>query len=258
MSFPISTRSRWVRWCCFITFLMASFVFVARNPSRFLSSKSKNSIRSASDNLELDLIPTLVDARELESIANPNSLSKSEWNPEPQWNQVLTSAPGMLPSLETRALAAIGPIPDAFPLEPRHKKEPPAIGDALVSAHPTVGQLQPLESQGFQPVSPFLAKSVSPAIENNFAPQRRASPTLTLGQSQALWPDQTFAPSTSLKQRALTETELLTPHLLTGTIVRPNPASPAPTNPVQLLPFESRPNKPPTGNYILQPIRKKN
>ena len=207
---------------------------------------------------EIELIPTLVSAYELQPIAGvpgaslPTSVNNQQWNPQPQWRSDLV---GSLPKPESSS-EVLAAIPEDYPLAPRLKKEPPTIGNAFANAASIIGQLQPLDAPSQQPISPFMSK---PVIATPVRPTQ--SPPNRVVQNPSAWPDQSYIAKSNSNSNA-DAVDLRTPHLLTGSIVQPPPMSDLPPSPQSFAKepaFEAvhRPKSlPKTGNYILQPLRK--
>jgi hypothetical protein len=227
-----------------------------------MENEAVDLISHGPENAEADLAPNLINAREIHPILNPALSANSTWNPEPNWNTAWGVEQLPRPNV---ANGATMPIPEAYPLQPRLKNEPPAIGEAFV-AFPNI-QARPTSSlDGAPTASPFDAQPMpSSKLGKQFVrhegPVADPSPVI----QQPAWPDQTYALDTAKPHDALEQSkprlqskDLATPHLLTGLEVRQKPAISQPPPPVAspTSGFSVQPNQPPTGNYILQPMRK--
>jgi hypothetical protein len=260
MTSRFPTRSRWVRCCCIVSVSIASATIYWRLP-RSEESDAIDLVSPSLSNEEADLAPTLANAREIDPMLNRTLTANATWNPEPHWDlaaQIIEPLPR--PANTTTAAT---PIPETFPLQPRLKKEPPAIGDAIASNVNHQPQ-SPSQSLGSPVASPFdskLSKATSPYEQVVHHELQVSTPST---KQLPAWPDQAFAlnaakasDTSKPSNTPAASSELATPHLLTGLEVRQKPSvSPSPT-PVATPSsgFTVKPNQPRTSNYILQPMR---
>lgn len=262
MSSSYLPRSRRAAWC-FLVATSASTVYYFGSAERTDPILNSDLIMPGSNEEQVGLFPTLLNAYELPPLKSAGlspeqTSSPAKWNPDPEWKKEIVG------SLEDRAVAStanigkLSPIPEDYPIKPRLKNEPPVIGDALAKSFPTPIQRQSLRQPSTQPVSPFMAKPVFPATNSNVASSTLGSPTNPNVAQQPAWPDQNYSQRLTAAN-ATVPNELTTPHVLTGTVIRPQVAletRPA-TMPEQINPV--RPSTlPPTGNYIRQPVRRAN
>lgn len=263
MAFLFPPRSRWVSCCCIFTVSITAATIYWRAPRRF-QNEAKETKHTRLGDEEADLAPTLVNAFEIQPILNSSPSADSPWSPEPQWNPELTALPVEILPRQNQPSTAIASIPETYPLEPRLKKEPPSMGEAFVGSFPNVGQLQPLDFQGKLPASPFVEKPVATLTPNGQVAQHPMNPTATMPINRMpAWPDQTYSAiasqdASSIQKNRPKPIELSTPHLLTGTAVRPHitPSIPPVTVEQQPSGIVVKPNQPNAGNYILQPMRR--
>ncbi len=258
-------RSRWASWSGLVAISTATVFLFGR--SQPIELDSQRELRKASlPEEEITLIPTLVNGYELEPIASPgqipSSSSATKWNPDPQWKKDLVGSKISGPVDLNSSVGTLSSIPENYPLKPRVKNEPPLIGDAFVNAFPVADQRSSSVSGGIQPVSPFLAKPVFPSTTSNVAQSSIGPPRSEAIAQQSTWPDQTFSQRSKEAGRNVQSTplnDLTTPHLLTGTIVRPqvSPKTPA-ANSLDSTPFTKPSSPPQAGKYIVQPLRKTN
>lgn len=128
---PLFTRFRlrWARWFSFLTAICAVGYWAERNYHRQSVSKSAK----ADNSRPLELEPTLLQAQDVTTTALPvASKSKSSWDLEPQWRTELSGSIGERSRQAAKELTPQSSIPETFPLPPRFKKGPPAIGNAIV------------------------------------------------------------------------------------------------------------------------------
>ncbi len=258
-SFP--RRSQWVRCCCIVSVSIASAAIYWRLSRSVDQSDASDSLSHGQVIEEAELAPTLINAQEIHPTLNPSLTANTTWNPEPNWNPAWTIEQLPRPA---SAIANSTPIPEAFPLEPRLKKEPPAIGEAFVSLptnllRPSANATSSTRASPFGPPISVAATPREPAVRHEM---RTSIPTPT--RQQPDWPDQTYASSailpgdsSGLSDKPTVVNELATPHLLTGLEVRTKQRIPQPTPPVtsHTSGFSVKPNQPNAGNYILQPMR---
>ncbi len=261
MAFLFPTRSRWVSCCCIFTVSITAAAIYWRAPRRF-PNEANDKNRTGLEEEEAGLVPTLANALEIQSILNTSTSANSQWSPEPQWNPKWTELTVEYLPRQNQVSAAIASIPEAYPLEPRLKKEPPSIGEAFVSSFPNVGQLQPLDSQSNLTTSPFVAKPNVALTPNGQVAKQPLNSIATSNNRLPAWPDQTYSAvaakdSSSIQKSQLSPSDLSTPNLLTGAAIRARITPPTPSAPAnqQESGFVIKPNQPSIGNYILQPMR---
>jgi hypothetical protein len=194
MPFLTRFRLRWARWFSFFTAVCAVAYWAERQYHRQTVAKTVET----DSNVPQELEPTLVQAQDVTATALPiHSKPKSSWNLQPQWRTELRGSMG-----EHSRQAALDatpqlPIPESFPLQPRFKKGPPAIGNAIVdyreSAKPTLNHepiRQPQSSslannaaQNTPPsglsFSPFGTSSQNGIAQSNATPLAASPPTGT-------------------------------------------------------------------------------
>jgi hypothetical protein len=130
-------------------------------------------------NTPLELEPTLVQAQDVTATALPvTSKPKPSWNLQPQWRTELSGSMGGLSRQAAADATPQLPIPESFPLQPRFKKGPPAIGNAIAdyreSMKPMVDH-EPIR----QPQSSTLANNSAPNANQggpSFSPFGNPSP----------------------------------------------------------------------------------
>ena len=278
---PLLTRFRlrWARWFSFFTALCAVAYWAERHYHRQTVAK----IVEADTNLPLELEPTLAHAQDVTATALPvTSKPKSSWNLQPQWRTELSGSMGEHSRQVAKDSTPQLPIPESFPLPPRFKKGPPAVGNAIVEYRESMKPaLKPEPIR--QPQSSSLASRVAPetipsspsfspfgssSLQNvaqsttTFSSSRSVSAT-TRFESEPAWPDTTFAASSPVPTQAVSPLDVTTPNLLTNARLQPScsisPTSSLPNQAPSFRPHVAPPSKaqpdPNSSNYIRQPMR---
>ncbi len=169
MTITSSLRRRWGRWCGLLAVCCAGIY----GAERYLAKTAQKDLAKEFDLPEPELTPTLVQSRELPTIATGpvHSKSKAGWDPQPQWRFEMTgSLRDQAHKSDVDALQST-PIPEAFPLPPRFKKGPPVVGNAVADPFSNIEK-----KSGFDPIrQPRVDSSLaqdSAAVPENSAPTK--------------------------------------------------------------------------------------